>query len=469
MALNIKRILFFAVVSTVLLFPFAVDYYTTNQLQNVKVLLNKDGVDFDVLSKHGLIETQREIVFTISDGAKVAKKTIKELKKSYSNYNQLFQLFDNTQKDAWNKVLKGTKFTGYIVSNNYLLKQPTIELSLKELSTELMKEIRKDPEISKIVLPMLSEEALSANIILDLAGNIKNIKLKDIDESINLNRNNNMKIELVGNSVDVLDENIIKSKVDKQYFQIKGRRSTLCIETKNIKTYQDFKDFFEQKSKLSFENFSLIGLTKSKQEIISIGKASMNDEITSHDNLIDTKSKYNIDDISFTANNLNILSLNSVNMDIKLNNIKKSNLEDLLQTYSRLIFAFSNEDKDVAQINFVKNVLTFLNNGFSLEAHSKFDKLYFLGQLFKKIKLDINSKLVKNTLGVNSKGDTILNYLNIDAKLVLDEQSAQKLSRLSYQFNKYMKYGKDENKNKIFNISFKNSNLKINNKNIQYN
>lgn len=469
MALNIKKIFTAGFVTTVLAFPFAVDYYTSNQLQDVKVQLNKEGVDFDVLSKHGLIETKREIVFTIKDGSKVAKKTLQELKQNYPDYKELLEVFEDTEKSTWDKALEGTTFTGYITSNNYMMKQPVIQIALKKLSNELMREIRKDPNASKVILPILTNEVLSANIVVGYDSKIKKVKLKDIVETINLNRNNNMKIELLGNKMKIVDDNIIETNIDKQYFKIKDRRSSVSIETKNIKTYQDFKDTFDQKSKVSFENFNLIGLTRSKQEIISISKASMNDEITTSNNHIATSSNYDINNLSFTTNNLNIFSVYKAHLDLKLDDLEKKNLKALLNTYTKIVLPISTDDKDVVQMQLVRDILAFFNNGFKMEAHTKFDKLYVLGQVFKNVKLDLNGNLVKNSVGVNSRGDNILKYLNVDAKLVLDEDSAKQISLLSSQLNEYVGYGKDENKSKVFNISFKNSNLTVNNNTIQYN
>lgn len=168
----------------VLAIPMITNHFIDNRIKEESSKLKEIGLQFDVLRSNGYFISNKEIDIKINNGRYFSNYILDELiKSSESDSKVLIETLKKANID-WETFLNGTTFKGNLVSNNYMLDNPKLDIFLNKLSHDMMYEIQKDKEASKIILPLLDKKILRALIEFNKQGIFEKVKINDIDETI---------------------------------------------------------------------------------------------------------------------------------------------------------------------------------------------------------------------------------------------------------------------------------------------
>ena len=435
-----KKILSLIVVIVIIgIMPLIVKNNMDDKISAYKKVLKNQGLDLNIISSDGYINSLRKFTVTIKDSDKLRKGYL-ELSKQYTDElvtNELFQ-----------KLFLGMKFDGKIVNSNLFLNDTEITINLKKLSNDSMKNIDKQLE------NVLHKDKISVNISLYKSGNIKNIRLKNINEEF----------EIIDYKMKIVLDNISTSTSDNEFLQMSYISNPGKIEFS-----------------LSDENDTLLmsfGMDEIKDKFVFIDKYTLNYKLNIG------KTYFNIDKINVKVENISIKNdaklvnnMQSISVISAVNNIDV-NVQNAKIKIKHISydFSFDNLDKEIISSfesketykdEALDKLMKLVNKGFDLKFKVKLEQVDSNPNIvnIKKLIVDNKIKILSNTLNKKNIASNFIHSLDIKTKAIFTKNE----EKLIYMFlgqkaaSNIMKDAKDAD-NIIVDITVQNGIIKINGK-----
>ena len=187
------------VIFIILSIPFVSSKLLESKINEHKISLKEKGIETTVDYSSGYFVINKKLTFKVNNGRYLAAHLSKILKEKYPDKKSTIDMFLYEKEFDWESLLNGMLFTADLKLNAYLLEDPTLDITLKELSQDVMDEIKADKEATKVLLPLLDKGVLSATILFNKQAEQKGIKFKDIDENIS-NMNTRLNFQLLSPS-----------------------------------------------------------------------------------------------------------------------------------------------------------------------------------------------------------------------------------------------------------------------------
>lgn len=476
--MNKKMILGGIVVAAIALAPLGVKNMIDKSIDLKKTELSNIGVFLSIEKDEGYINSTRDFKVTIKDENKFKEYFKSSVIKEYPAYEILIDEFMKEETKNFDEFLKGIVFKGNIKNSNL---NPSSDIKvyayLDSLSNEIMNDIKKDKEASEIIMPLFEKEALAFNMVFDSKSKLKTISLKDINEKIKSTNKAGEKAEgnfqllgyeIINKSTD--KEIIADAKLDKIQFDIDSK-SDVNIVLNNLKYNINYESQFVNNGKMQIDNINLVADSKVD---INLGKTEVDSSGVVTNGVYSAKSNMKTKNFKIKDEQTNI-SLNDLNLNMYFDDVdykSLKNLTDAYNTYSFENLKAASLPKEERIVEMQKNVLpllkeltTFLNNGLSMKIDSNL--LGFNnGQLkLDDIKFDLDAKLNKNDLNVQSLNQlVILSLLNVDANLEMMEKDFVNLTGvINPQFAQMMTmYAKREDGKVLFDLDLKKGKIEVN-------
>ena len=347
---------------------------------------------------------------------------------------------------------------GEINLNAYLMEEPILDITLKELSRDIMNELRLDREASKIFMPLLDKGIISSSIHFNRLGEIKGIKVKDIDESI-FEKDVRLNFQLL--SPTYLIENLKNIyQLSRFYLNFKESNTLFNVQLNNVKVISEDINQINSNSILTIEDILL--LINDKNDIkFQTGNLEGQNNIKEMNEKVYSSNNFLLNKIEFSMNKEKF-DLNKFLMNISLNDVDKKSLLTVIDDYSK-----NNFDIDKYGQSELDNLFTLLNKGMELKFVSDLNDFNMTNIKSSNLSLMLNFKILENQLVLNNIKDDFLKNLLVTGQIKVDKKTLLKLSETEAFLKKCLEIAIEENDNYVFNIEIKNSQIKINN--VDYN
>lgn len=461
MIMKNKKVLAFVVLLLVVVFgasfPFIISKNVDDLIDKKRVEFKDYGINLKVDSKDGYVDTIRHISIDIENGRHFANGFFKILEKKYPENKELFTTILYEKNIDWDFIFSGTKIDGELKNSNFLLQTPTLTIHLKELSKDIMTQLKDDKKASKVILPILDKKSLSATLNFTNQGNIKELIFKDIKESF---REDDTKL-----SFDFLKPKyeILNHKEEKFTFS----KFAIHFEEGDESLHWDIDDFsssskredrlnYEYNSKIS--NFMFILNERNKLKL-SIQNINNFNKTSSNNQKVNSKQQLSFDDMNLTIKNNNISSKN-MKLDINIENIDKDSLLKVIDDYSSLEFDFTKYSQ-----NNIDNLFSLFNKGFDFKTKIQIDELNTPFSSNSNFIVDTTINLLENEINKeNFSVDNLKEKIQLDALIKIDNQTYEKIVSIDETIKNFEDLAKKEGEYTIFKISKKDSSIKINDK-----
>ena len=302
----------------VLAIPMITNHFIDNRIKEESSKLKEIGLQFDVLRSNGYFISNKEIDIKINNGRYFSNYILDELiKSSETDSKVLIETLKRANID-WETFLNGTTFKGNLISNNYMLENPKLDIFLDKLSHEIMYKIQNDKEASKIILPLLDKKIFRALIDFNKQGIFEKIKINDIDETI-VKEQDRVVFQLLDNN---FQNNTLG--INRFYLSIKDNTDVLVLQLDKIKSQYDDKNHY----KLNIENLSFSS-DKFKMSAKNLKTEQLYDDKNININLF---TSFSLEDILVDTKDLPI-SIGKINYNVNLDEISKNEFNTILEDY----------------------------------------------------------------------------------------------------------------------------------------
>ncbi|PLY07892.1 MAG: hypothetical protein C0625_04090 [Arcobacter sp.] len=473
--MNKKTILGAGIVIALALAPIGIKNMADATIDLEKSKLDKKGLLLSIDSSEGYITTTRDFTLTIKDEKKFKEYFKNIILAKYPAYEPFITGFTKNDTNKFDEFLKGIVFKGNIENTNI---NPFSDIKaytyLNKFSDEIMSKIKNDEEGSKIILPLLEKETLAFNMTFDRKTKLKTLSLKDINENIKRTFNSGKNLDgtfqilgykIVNNSSEKMI--IADAKLDKISMNVKGEVSA---SINNIKSNISYENQFlnNGKTEIGSINFNFDNKVINLENTKLSSSGFITNEIYSADTKISTENFK-------LANGSNKTVFDNLDLYLDLNDLDYKNLEKLNKAYmdyesasiqSMYLPEDEKNNKMVAALKpLVTEVNSLLNNGLSLKLDANLLGLKDEKINLKNVKLDVDARLGKNDLNIESLNkSTLLTLLNVKANLQMLEEDYINLSAIiPPQFaNLISMYAKKENDKVLFNLDLKKGKIEVN-------
>lgn len=430
---------FFVILAIIVIsIPMITSHFIDKKIKEESSNLKEIGLQFEVVRSTGYFITNKEVNVKINNGRYFSNYILdKFIVSSETNTKVLIEALKKINID-WETFLNGTTFKGNLVTNNYMLDNPKLDIFLDKLSHDIMYEIQNDKETAGIVIPLLDKKVLSALIEFSKQGIFKKIKINDIDETI-VDGKDRVIFQLLDNNFqnNVLDINRI-------YLSVKNNDEISLLQLDKLKSEYDDRDHY----KFNVENLSF----SSNEFKFSAKNLKTEQQYNDKNAIINIFSNVSLEDILVNTKDLPI-SISKINYNINLDEISRQEFNTVLKDYKN---KSTNLDK-YGEYE-AKNLIKLINSGFTLKSNINVENLKVKEVTSGYYSFNTNIRIKKNNLSLsNIDINKILNpiestespnYSFID--ISIDEDSSKLIMKNSKEFkNIFEKLGylKDEKYN----------------------
>lgn len=392
-----------------------------------------NGIDFEIISNNGYLDSKREIVIKIEDSIKFIDYVSKTLEVDIKTLNDL------TDNGAFldNLSIKGT-----ILNTNIFPKNINVSLSLDELPNDLKTLMRKEPIVNKLI------KSLALKLKVDTNGKIQFISLNDIiinDEDITakilkaqININNNNYLTSIQN---------ITLKSDKP-------KEKILFYLDDIKDNLDYKNSFNLNEITTINKIKFDYINNKRYENSKISYTSENNKIVVNSNSkndeLDMSINYDIGNSAFYTNDIDT-KIDNLNLKIGFNGLKEQPIKELLNyknTESEILNIEESRFQEIANYGFSMNLEANINN-------IRNNKLNVFEA--KNININLIAKLKRNHLNTNSTQDDIMKNISVTGVIKMDKHIIDTMKSVQ-QYNTNIINGISN-----FDIKFTDGELLVNN------
>lgn len=165
--------------------PLIVSHQVDSRIETNRVLLEKNGLKQDILSKSGYLTGTRTFSLEIVDAKKARDFLLSTLVEKNAQYKLFAESLKTETDESINDAFDGLKFNGEMTNSNFLPSDTKVSLSLNQLPRSLQESIANDKAASDAIIPLLTRGVLALDMTFGSDQKLKDIKLKNIKEEIN--------------------------------------------------------------------------------------------------------------------------------------------------------------------------------------------------------------------------------------------------------------------------------------------
>ncbi|MAC83381.1 MAG: hypothetical protein CL624_04530 [Arcobacter sp.] len=418
--------------------PMITSYFIDKKIKEKSSNLKEIGLQLEVVRSNGYFITNKEVNVKINNGRYFSNYILdKFIESSETDTKVLIETLKTVNID-WETLLNGTTFKGNLVTNNYMLDNPKLDISLDKLSHDIMYEIQNDKKAAGIVIPLLDKKILNALIEFDKKGIFKKIKIGDIDETI-VDGKDRLILQLLDNNFqnNTLDINRI-------YLSLKDNKKVSVLQLDKLRSKYDDIDHH----KFNIENLSF----SSSEFKFSAKNLKTEQYYKNKGAIINIFSSFSLEDILVNTKNLPV-SISKINYNVNLDEILRQEFNTILEDYKN-----KSTDLDKYGEYELNNLLKLFNSGFTLKSNINVENLKVKDINSGYYSFNTNIRIKKNNLNLSSIDiDNLLQTVESEEddaygflKLSIDEGSSKLIMKSNKEFkNIFEKIGylKDEKYN----------------------
>lgn len=443
-------LLFVVAIST----PFGISYYT-NQIIKEKQSYFKDlGITVNIQEPAGLMETSRKISVVVDNGQYFANYIFKLVKGKFPQYEKPLKMVFYEKGVDWEEILNGSTFEGQIDIDYFFMNNHRLELSLKRFSDEVMRQIRKDKEVSRIILPLLDRNVLSCDILLNKTGQFISASLKNINENIDIDKGN-VNIEFFDPKYSIKG-NTSQYDFSRFYTSIKERGEKINYQMDKFSYTMEGNDHLLNSSS-GLKLGSL--LLNSDQNLILFGFEDLiwSNKLSSNQEKVDFNQSLSVKNMDFSAKKEGF-SFKGLKTNFSVTGLDK-------QKISRVISDYNDKNFDIKKYGEyeVNNLFSLLNDNINLIYSISMDSLDTPATKSTDASFTLIGEILQNDLDLKDISyKDILKTINLTALLRIDNKTVKELIQLDKTFKTIFNSAYVENEYNQFFLKIKDSKIDLN-------
>jgi hypothetical protein len=459
-----KKIALFValLVALVLLLPILGNRVADSALNEKIEILKSNGIEVLISSSDfSYLYTKKHYEFLLSDAEK---------------FIEYLNTFSNGQLPSYtHMILDGVLIGADLEYSNFpLAKAISVDIYPLKLSNGAMSDIQEmDAAFYTYIKTFLENRGLLYHLNYNIATTDFKGYIKDIKEEHTLQNGSHLSIKLFNTLYhgrgDLITPNEFVSSAEKIMLKVSDSKEKFIFNLENLSTSSTFESKTAYLSNVNVEKLEML-LQGSQSDTSELNASEINFNVSSSSqgNSVDFESKSSMNTLHIQSNNLNIKASN-LNYDVALHGIDKDSLEKLRTLLSQL----KSESSLQLQTDIEESVIALLSKGMRLDINDLSLQKIIIDKTNDLEGFSVQSSiLLKEDANLKQKiEDTpamIAQLLNIDIKLKFSKLIFDAISEELPMSVLAQGYAKDDGKNMMFDISYVDGTLKVNNKVIQY-
>lgn len=377
--------------------PYITKSSINNSIQQKQNELQKDGINFNIITDIGYINSEREITIKIQDSIKFIDYISKTLEIDVKTIDEL------TNNGAY---LEDLSIKGTIKNTNIFPENVNISLSLDKLPSDLKKLMRKEPIVNKLI------KALSLKLKVDTHGNLTFVSLNDMvinDEDITAKI---LQPEII------INENNYLTHIQNITIKLNERRENILIYLDDIKDNLNYENSFNLDETTTINKIKFNYTNTKRYENTNISYTSENNKMKVNSNSkndeLNMAIKYNIGSSSLNTPKIDT-QIDNLILNIGFNGLKEQPIKELAD--------YKNSEAEFSNI-LEPRLQEIVNYGFSMNLESNINNIRNnKSNIFeaKNININLIAKLKRNNLNKNSNPDDIAKNISVTGVIKMDK------------------------------------------------
>lgn len=440
--------------------PMVISSSVDKEIENSKILLEKNGFKQEVLSKSGYFSSQRTFTLEIVDAAKVRDYLLEKLVEKNAQYKVFAQSLKEVTPEEINSVFNGLKFRGDMTNSNLLPSESTMSLILDRLPHGMHAELTNNKELSSVLLPLFTKGVFALDMSFDTRQKLKNLKVRDMKEKI--------KVEDVTLDVDTANQvlslneegGIVKGKigVQKQNIGLASDVATLKSNLENFMYDFTFKDDFNNQGKLDMGKYAFELKEMGTTTTLVLGGLKASSTLEEVSNQLQMKADYTFNDVLFSEG-MDAIKLKTLLANLKIGGISSQKIKTLQNHYNALLIG-TNAPSDEVLIN---DFVGLINDGITFDFGLAVKELSGIMAL-KDVSADTKLVIAKNNYSDKQSPLEIVSLIDIASKIKIHKDDKAMLESLALATSEEFALGKVEGDFFVYDVAMKNGALLVNGK-----
>lgn len=451
------------VIAALALTPLYISSRVDAKLDETKRFLEGHGFKQEMLSKSGYVNGTRTFTLEIDDAAKVRDFILDTLVAKNPQYAILAQGLTQEDDADMREVLNGLSFKGEVLCSHLLPGDVTVSLALSKLPRSAQEELSQNPDIAKVLNPIVDKGALAFTMIFGSDERLKSFAMKDIKEELAM-KEGTVQIDTSGNALTLHERAGVMQGVlgiQKQLFGVNASDLTLQSRLENLRYTFDYKDDLNNKGDFSLGSYLLSVKEPYSTFNMSLGGMKIMSSAEESNKQWNAKAEYALNGLN-AASNAESVSLETLNATLALKGVDAATIKKLQNDYNRLMLAPQGGGEQAL----VGDVSELIRHGLKLDFNVGLKNMRGVLAL-KDVTLTSTLQISQNDFDANSNPLSAVTLLDVSAKFKLHKDDRTTLEALNLTAPSDFALGKAEGDFFVYDIAFKKGVLSVNDQAIQ--
>jgi len=452
------------VVAALAVTPLIVSQKVDSVIESNKILLEKNGLKQEILSKNGYLTGKRAFSLEVVDAKKARDFLLAQLVEKNAQYKLFAQSFQEETNAGINNAFDGLTFKGEITNSNLLPSDVKVSLNLNQLPKSLQEELANDKASSEVILPLLARGVFAVDMTFTSEQKLKELKLKDIKEEIKaegttLNIDTQKQIVTLAENGGIVQGAL---GIGTQNFGLNGEMFLLKSELKDFIYNFSYKDDLNNKGDIQIGKYAL-EITDEYSDIkFNVGNVKATSSVEDVKKDLQIKANYTLDNIAL-LNSSDDIKLEKLFAKLFLRGINSDTIKKVQADYNTLLLGTTPLEDKVLIDDFV----ALVNHGIKVDLGVAFKGLSMEMLSLKDVSIDTTLEIAQNNYNDQQSPLALIGLLDITSKVKVHKDDRATLETLELTSPEDFALGKPEGDFFIYEIAMKKGALSVNGKVIQ--
>lgn len=443
--------------------PLVVKQVFDNSIEANKSVLEGHGFKQEILNSEGYFTTTREFQLEVVDAAKVWSFLLDALATKNPQYKMLADNLKTQTTNEINEIFNGMQFRGDISNSNLLPFYVRMNVALSGLPTTMREELKAEPELEKVIMPLIEKGAFGAHLVFSRDNKLKIAALKDIQEELKLDTST-LKIDTVSQAMRLDENNGVTNgtvEIVKQAIGLKDESVDFTSQLDNLKYVFSYKDDFNNKVDLNISSYKFFLNAYDDVTELSFDKVKAISIVDEKEKVLHVKGDYTVDNLLFSEYNES-LKIAKTLLTLTIDGLRSDTLKKIQTDYNALLMGGANAPTDDV---IIADFVALINNGVKFNAAVNAQSVSGIITL-KDVGLDLNVTLPQNNYSDKQSPLEIANLLEIASRVKVHKEDKKTLEELAGSTPE-MNYGRAEGDFFVYDVAMKKGQVTVNGKALQ--
>lgn len=440
--------------------PTVVSSFVDKEIENSKVLLEKNGFKQEILSKSGYFSSQRTFTLEVIDAAKVRDFLLEKLVERNAQYKVFAQSLQEAAPEEVNSVFNGLKFRGDMTNSNLLPSESTMSLILDRLPHGMHSELTNDKELSSVLLPLFTKGVFALDMSFDTRQKLKSLKVRDMKEKIKVD-DVTLDVDTTNHVLSLNEEGgVVKGKIGVQKQNI-GVNSDVFALKSNLENFMydfSFKDDFNNQGTLDMGKYAFELKEMDMTTTLSVGGLKASSTLEEVNNQLQMKAEYTFNDVLFSEE-MDAIKLKTLLAKLKMGGISSQKIKTLQNHYNALLVGTNVPSDEVL----IKDFVGLINDGVTFDLSLGVKELSGIMAL-KDVSADTKLVIAKNSYSDKQSPLEIIALIDIASKIKIHKDDQAMLKSLALATEEDFALGRVEGDFFVYDVTMKNGVVSLNGK-----